>query len=312
MRTFLTHVARFKSVILLLGVVLCLSLFLHDVIWVLVAGATLTAGGYALMLVVHPGRLTPDRFAGRPLGTEASDGEGPREDGAPRAIASPVEGRWIVVNGPADKVPSHGIDAYGQTYAVDLVHHPEEDRDWSALHAWPLARPAASFPAFGRPVHAPADGVVVRASGRHRDHWSRNSWPALLFLFVEGSVRELGGPGFLFGNHLIIDLGDGTYAAFAHLRRGSLRVKPGDRVRAGDHIADVGNSGNSSEPHLHFHLMDHQRALIAGGVPFVLDRYEIDGEERRGVPHNNRPFTATRHGGGARPAVTGAGDRERF
>jgi murein DD-endopeptidase MepM/ murein hydrolase activator NlpD len=89
----------------------------------------------------------------------------------------------------------------------------------------------------------------------------------MLYLIAEGTVRELLGPGRILGNHLVLDLGDGVYAALAHLRRGSLRVRPGDRVTAGQQLAACGNSGNSTEPHLHFQLMDHPSVLLAAGLP---------------------------------------------
>jgi murein DD-endopeptidase MepM/ murein hydrolase activator NlpD len=69
------------------------------------------------------------------------------------------------------------------------------------------------------------------------------------------------------GNNVVIDAGDGSYAVLAHLQRGSAQVREGQRVRAGDVIGRCGNSGNSSEPHLHFQLMEHPRALIAAGLP---------------------------------------------
>jgi murein DD-endopeptidase MepM/ murein hydrolase activator NlpD len=138
---------------------------------------------------------------------------------------------------------------------------------------------------------------VLAAGGRQRDHWSRNSRPALVYLMIEGmvfrqflSLLTLSSGRFVLGNHVILDLGDGVYAVFAHLRRGSLRVAKGDRVQAGDLLGEVGNSGNSSEPHLHFHLMDGPRPLIAAGVPFAFP-YESDGETRTGVPGGQRPFT---------------------
>ena len=112
----------------------------------------------------------------------------------------------------------------------------------------PAFRSPEDFPAFGRPVLAPADGLVVRVHGRERDHRSRSSWPSLLYLFAEGSLRELTGPGRVLGNHVVLDLGDGVYAVLAHLRRGSLRVTKGQRVAAGEQVAECGNSGNSTEP----------------------------------------------------------------
>jgi hypothetical protein len=206
------------------------------------------------------------------------------------AVASPVRGRWVAVNSPANHVPSHFVHAYGQTYAIDLVHHADENRAWKGAHTWPPARRPETFPGFGEPVYAATDGVVVRASDWLRDHWSRNSWAVLPFLFVEGNVRELFGPHFILGNHIVIDLGDGVYAAYAHLRRGSIRVRKGQRVSAGQQLAECGNSGNTSEPHLHFQLMDHRNVLFAAGLPFTFG-YEIGGELRHGLPRNKEAFT---------------------
>ena len=104
----------------------------------------------------------------------------------------------------------------------------------------PSFRPPEDFPAFGQPVLAPAGGVVVRAHDRERDHKSRSSWPSLLYLLAEGSLRELTGPSRVLGNHVVLDLGGGVYAVLAHLRRGSLRVAKGQRVGAGEQVADCG------------------------------------------------------------------------
>ena len=170
----------------------------------------------------------------------------PEPAAPPVAVRPPVRGRWTALNSPATRTPSHGTHAYGQTYAIDLVHEPDPARPRVALTRWPLARRPRTFPGFGQPVLAPADGVVVRVSDWQRDHWSRTSWPAVLYLMlVEGLVREATGPGRVIGNHLVLDLGDGVYALLAHLRRRSALVSQGDRVRAGQPLAACGNSGNS-------------------------------------------------------------------
>jgi murein DD-endopeptidase MepM/ murein hydrolase activator NlpD len=106
-----------------------------------------------------------------------------------------------------------------------------------------------------------------------------------------GMVRELLGPGRVLGNHVVLDLGGGVYAVLAHLRRGSVRVRPGDRVATGQQLAECGNSGNSSEPHLHFQLMDHPSVLLAAGLPLRFERYQVAGAARAGVPGNLQPFT---------------------
>lgn len=209
----------------------------------------------------------------------------------PQRVRMPVTGRWVALNSPANRVPSHGLHAYGQTYALDLVHEPS-DHPRPAFGSGHGFRPPTDFPAFGQPVLAPADGVVVRIYDRARDHRSRNSALGVLVVLLEGAVRELLGPRRLLGNHLVLDLGDGVYAALAHLRRGSLRVAVGDEVRAGQHVADCGNSGNSTEPHLHVQLMDHPQVIVAAGLPVEFDAFDVGGEHRTGVPRNGEPFVA--------------------
>ncbi|MCL6293061.1 MULTISPECIES: M23 family metallopeptidase [Streptomyces] len=218
----------------------------------------------------------------------------------PVEVGPPVTGRWTALNSPADKVPSHGTHVYGQTYAIDIVADPEAGEGEPPARPafrwlWPFFRRNRAFPAFGAPLLAVADATVVRASDGRRDHLSRTSLPALLYLMlIEGNVRSIIGVHRIIGNHVILDLGDSTYAVYAHLQRGSLRVRPGDRVRAGQRLGRVGNSGNTTEPHLHFHLMDGPDPDSARGVPFTWRGV--------GVPANGETFTV---GEQAAPAPTG-------
>ncbi|WP_425608680.1 M23 family metallopeptidase [Streptomyces albipurpureus] len=218
-------------------------------------------------------------------------------------VEAPVTGRWLALNSPADKVPSHGTHAYGQTYAIDIVADPAAAAGAIAGSGassetasppvarpgfswfWPLVLPNSAFPAFGTPLLAVADGTVVRAKHGQRDHLSRSSLPMLVYLMLfEGFFREMGGVSKIIGNQVILDLGDGTYALYAHVRRGSITVREGDRVRAGQEIARCGNSGNSTEPHVHFQLMDHPDPDVARGIPF---RWRGIG-----IPANNESFEA--------------------
>ena len=73
------------------------------------------------------------------------------------------------------------------------------------------------------------------------------------------------------------DLGDGNFAFYAHLKPGSLTVKVGDDLKAGQSIAALGNSGNSDAPHLHFHVMDGPDPLAANGLPFVIKSFKLTG-----------------------------------
>ncbi|WP_432504620.1 M23 family metallopeptidase [Kineococcus arenarius] len=193
-------------------------------------------------------------------------GGGPRPPA--RLVGPVVTGRWQALSTPADRVPSHGTHGYGQTYAVDLLADPA-DGSRPPFTAGGGFLPPERFPAFGQPVLAGSGGRVVRASGRARDHRSRNSWLALPFLFLEGAVRDLVSWRLVVGNHVVVDHGDGSFACYAHLRRGSLRVRRGDVVAAGDVLGGCGNSGNSSEPHLHLQLMDRPSPALAAGIPFA-------------------------------------------
>ncbi|MEO6327129.1 MAG: M23 family metallopeptidase [Thermoanaerobaculia bacterium] len=71
------------------------------------------------------------------------------------------------------------------------------------------------------------------------------------------------------GNHVVLDLGDGRFVLYAHMKKDSVRVRPGQRVRRGDVLGLVGSSGNSSEPHMHFHVMDGPSPLTSNGVPYT-------------------------------------------
>ena len=189
---------------------------------------------------------------------------------------APVRGRWRALNSPADRVPSHGTHVYAQTYAIDLVYEP---KGATRRRGW---RRPKEFPGFGQEILAPADGSVVSVRDRARDHRSRARADLALVMRLEGRLRYLlGGVRLLAGNTIVLDLGGDVFASFSHLRRGSARVVPGQHVRRGDVLALCGNSGNSSEPHLHFQLMDHPRHSVAAGLPFTFENAQ--GQAR--VPH---------------------------
>lgn len=79
------------------------------------------------------------------------------------------------------------------------------------------------------------------------------------------------------GNHVVLDLGDGRYAFYEHLRPGSVRVAAGERVRRGQALGELGFTGDSTGPHLHFHVADGPDPLAAEGRPFVFDRFRALG-----------------------------------
>ena len=84
------------------------------------------------------------------------------------------------------------------------------------------------------------------------------------------------------GNHVIVDLGGGYFGLWAHLQPGSVRVKVGDHVRRGQVLGLVGNSGNSTEPHLHFHVTDASSCLASEGIPYAFGSFEVRGPANAG------------------------------
>ena len=195
---------------------------------------------------------------------------------APVVIALPFAGRWLAMNSPARRVPSHGVDVLGQRFAIDFVgvddqHHDAAVSDWrTLLHTEPLER----FFAFGRPILAPAAGVVVAVHDGEPDHEARRSQLALVPYAIGQARRLRQGIAAIAGNHVVVELRDsGAFAALVHLRRGSLLVRVGDAVATGQQLAECGNSGNSTQPHVHVQLMDSADLAVARGVPVAFRGY---------------------------------------
>jgi murein DD-endopeptidase MepM/ murein hydrolase activator NlpD len=82
------------------------------------------------------------------------------------------------------------------------------------------------------------------------------------------------------GNVVVIDHGNGRYGYYGHLKPNSINVRVGTRVTAGAPIAEVGNSGDSLEPHLHFHVMSHQDPAQADGIPLVFENWKAQSYGR--------------------------------
>ena len=85
------------------------------------------------------------------------------------------------------------------------------------------------------------------------------------------------------GNSVILDIGGGNYALYAHFQPGSVRVEEGDRVKRGEVLGLVGNSGNSLAPHLHFHVMSGPQSLASNGLPYEVDSFEVTGRNTAGT-----------------------------
>lgn len=194
----------------------------------------------------------------------------------PVPLALPFSDRWLVQNSPARRVPSHGTDLLGERYAIDFVgvdahNQTSAVRDWRTVLA---SEPPERFVAFGRAILAPIDGVVVRAHDGEDDHRARRSQLAL-FPYAMGQAGRLrSGITAIAGNHVIIaDRASGAFVALAHLRRGSLRVRDGSLVQVGDVLGECGNSGNSTQPHVHVQVMDSADLTVTQGLPVAFRDY---------------------------------------
>lgn len=211
-----------------------------------------------------------------------------------KLVHSPVTGRWTGMNSPASSVPSHGTRAYGQTYAIDLVHEPDSPGARPEFGG-PVFRAANEYPAYGEPVLAMVGGTVVGVTSSHRDHAARSNILGVMYMMVEGIFRSIGGPRFVIGNHVVIRTAGSVFATVAHLQRDSVTVEVGDHVQAGEQIGRCGNSGNSSEPHVHAQLTDRSSFWTAEGIAVAFRGITLTGENScapvDGLPQNGETMT---------------------
>lgn len=148
-----------------------------------------------------------------------------------------------------------------QRFAIDWEQLDSQGRIYAGDPKDP-----ASYVIYGKPAFAVADARVVAAV----DGMADSPVGALPNLTVDQAD----------GNHVILDLGGGRFALYAHFKPHSVQVHEGQYVKRGAVLGMVGTSGNSSEPHLHFHVMDGPSALMANGVPYLLREFSAT---RRGV-----------------------------
>ena len=185
------------------------------------------------------------------------------------AISSPLRGdHWLAGNGPSNTsghrralIPVDGRAAIAQRFAIDWVKLGTEGKTY---HDDKLDN--KNYYAYGVDALAVADGIVTEV----KDGIPQNI-PGADSRAVPITLETVG------GNHVILDIGNGNFAFYAHLQPGSLRVKLGDKVRRGQVVGLVGNSGNSTEPHLHFHISNGSSPLGSEGLPYSLTSFEVEG-----------------------------------
>jgi murein DD-endopeptidase len=228
-----------------------------------------------LWVTLEAGRAVPDSLTHRV--TASAEGAAPFVTttapvvlAAPRHVplGAPVHGGpWVAVRGPSPAsghrlslVALDGVVGVPQRFAVDWVRLGDDGRLFRGE-----GHTVADWFSYNAPVVAVADGTVVLVRDGMADTTPRTPPPA--------TVSITDAPG----NVVVLDLGDGRFATYAHLQAGSIAVQQGARVKAGQQLARVGNSGNSLGPHLHFHVSGSIEPLGGEGLPFVMDQFDLVG-----------------------------------
>lgn len=197
----------------------------------------------------------------------------PRINESPLIIASPVKGKnWVFIN--QSSVGYHfnamffrdGKIYTGERFAFDNLRVKD---DYSDMYTGD-PRKNSSYLNYKDTLYAVAAGTVISIKdGRPENNGDAKDVPI-------NTIDELG------GNYLVLDIGGGQYAFYGHCNPHSFMVSPGAVVKEGDPLALLGNSGNSTAPHLHFEITDGPDILFSNGLPFVLKNYTRTGSLETG------------------------------
>jgi murein DD-endopeptidase len=185
-------------------------------------------------------------------------------------ISAPLSGDdWVAGNGPSNTsghrralIPIEGRAYISQRFAIDWVQLYPDGKTFQGDPA-----DNKNYRAYGQEIRSVADGIVTET----KDGIPQNI-PSETARAVPITLETIG------GNHVIVDIGDGRFAFFAHMQPGSLRVKVGDKVRRGQVLGLLGNSGNSTEPHLHFDICNASSMLACEGIPYAFASFEVLGK----------------------------------
>src|SRR5215204_715504 len=181
----------------------------------------------------------------------------------PVAIDPPLAGEWAMLAGGRSTLISHHYSTPVVRDALDFMQLDEEGRGYQGD-----PNLAVVWYGFGEPVLAPAEGTVVSVSDVHPDE----------------PIGEVGQTP-PYGNHIVLKISSGRYAVLGHLKQGSARVSKGERVRLGQPIAAVGDSGDSLWPHLHIHVQEGSNLdQQARTLPVVIGDVLLMGNGRESRP----------------------------
>lgn len=215
----------------------------------------------------HRVRVSQPHQSGEPEFT-AVGGVSAVSSAAAMVLSPPLKrDRWLIGDGCCaiigphrfSLLPINGALRAAEHFAMDIVQLDAQGRlftgDSKNLHAYPY---------YGAEVLAAAAGTVVAVVNGMPDQ-------------VPGELPADTTIETAAGNHVIVDMGEGRFALYAHLIPGSVVVGVGDMINRGQLLGLLGNSGNTDAPHLHFHVMDGPSALNSTGLPFVFDTWEFQG-----------------------------------
>jgi hypothetical protein len=186
-------------------------------------------------------------------------------------LAPPLEGsNWVAVNGCCNSSVIHRgsfqtvngglFDA--QRFAIDYM---QLNKQGEFVHG--NVDDVRNFTGYSANVLAVANGTVVSVLDKLDDQ-APGTLPDPATITIDT----------VDGNHVVLDIGNGRYAFYAHLKKGSVRVNVGEKVTQGMVIGQLGNSGNTSAPHLHFHVVSSPSVLGSDGLPYVIDEFALTGK----------------------------------
>ncbi len=188
-----------------------------------------------------------------------------------RVIGPPLRGRhWVDTNGCCEPRGAHraaglavnGGIYYAQRFAIDWMQLDNQGR---LVHG--DSANVKNYTCYGADILAVADGTVIQTQN-DLDNQKPGTLPDPKTITIDN----------VDGNHVILDLGGGVYAFYAHMQKNGVVVHVGDHVTRGQVLGKLGNTGNTSAPHLHFQLMDGPSALGAQGIPYLIDSFQLAGE----------------------------------
>jgi peptidase M23-like protein len=184
----------------------------------------------------------------------------------PPLLALPVAGTWRVTQGHTCET-NHRRGRLGGEFAWDLAAVGEPGR--AGAPGIDTAYRNEDSATFGRPVMSPVAGTVVSVVDGIDDNDAQREFPR------RSIVESVRAPRWIFGNHVVLDAGHGVFVLLAHLRKGSVVVRPGAAVGVGERLASAGNSGNTMLSHVHVQVMDRADPAdpSVSGIPALFRDY---------------------------------------